>query len=108
MNPPELDPTGIMRERTENALRDTIAATVALLESVEESVWSQRLRTLSHESVDAAAVLGLFGGMGSLNDLWIAPKHGQAVDRAHVFTANERLDALRDTIYRLANELQEC
>ena len=94
-------------ELTEQSLREAIAAAVQLLDAVGESYWSRRLRAVDCDGVDADAVLSLFGGMGSLNDLVIAAVNGHRVRRDEESEANQRLNRLWERMYLLARELRK-
>ncbi len=82
----------------EQSLRDLHA----LLASVGETFWAQwavRAADRIAAGGDPAEVRGVFGGMGSLNDLVIHPANGHAVTDDQVATVNRRLDELRERIY---------
>jgi len=92
-------------------LRALLADTVELLEQHGEHHWSEALRTHLErvdENVGGAetAVLGLYGGMGSFNDLVIHPINGHTVAVDEVGPVNDKLSALRSAIWTEAVALR--
>ncbi|WDG19493.1 DUF6966 domain-containing protein [Microbacterium sp. Clip185] len=82
----------------EQSLRDLHA----LLSSVSETFWAQWAARAAERLAaggDPGDVRGVFGGMGSLNDLVIHPANGHAVAADQVAPVNRRLDELRERIY---------
>jgi hypothetical protein len=75
-----------------------------LLESIGEVYWLERVR-VECAVVRPAEILGWFGGMGSLNDFYISKVNGHQVLKEDEDNLNQRLDGLRQLIYRLAAEL---
>jgi hypothetical protein len=81
-------------------LFDALEKAVTLLRSANEIEWAAALETSQNElskntkaSVDT--ILGMFGGMGSLNDVVL---YNEGVPLSE---ANNQLDALRHEIYQL-------
>jgi hypothetical protein len=84
-------------------LRDALRDLLALLEEVRDQFWSEKVRAaLERRIVDPREVLSWFGGMGSLNDLIISPLNGHVVAPDQEGPANQQLDDVRSSIYRLA------
>lgn len=54
-----------------------------------------------------SSLLGAYGGMGSLNDLWLCPENGHRIEQAAVESTNERLGALRTSAFELAQAAHE-
>jgi len=50
-------------------------------------------------------VLAVYGGMGSFNDIYLAPKEGEADDSSRI-SANARFKSLSTTIYELAESIR--
>ena len=72
--------------------------------------WASLLRSYSArlEKGDrgaAADLLKQFGGMGSLNDLFISPVNGHRIDEGQVGVVNDELDQIRERLFAGANEL---
>ena len=78
-----------------------------------EVLWATRLQQgLSKVEAFGAngldSILGLFGGMGSFNDLVLHPMNGNDIADHEVGAANERLGELRDQIHAPAQELRRA
>ncbi|MDY0829415.1 hypothetical protein SK224_09800 [Microbacterium sp. BG28] len=74
----------------------------ALLASVGETFWAQwaaRAADRIAAGGDPGDVRGVFGGMGSVNDLVIHPANGHSVTDDQIAAVNRRLDELRERIY---------
>lgn len=83
----------------------SLEALIAVLESCGEIHWSERLRQVSSDFAGtpdrALAILrSCFGGMGSLNDVFLAPENKHQVARADVDRVNAELDRLRVSLWR--------
>ncbi|MDR6198528.1 hypothetical protein QE374_000437 [Microbacterium sp. SORGH_AS428] len=73
-----------------------------LLASVGETFWAQwaaRAADRIAAGGDPGDVRGVFGGMGSFNDLVIHPANGHSVTDDRIVDANRHLDELRERIY---------
>ena len=73
------------------------------LEQYAEDAWSSILsdyarRARAGEDVKSK-VHGLFGGMGSFNDLYITPINGHRLGNDQIDDVNRRLNELRDLIW---------
>ena|SRR5580765_1121999 len=88
-------------------LRDTLDRLAAFLRShnvayaeVVESVRRnlEQTPTGGASDKDSGAVEALFGGMGSLNDVYISKQNGHAVDDEG--QANRKLDSLREELWQ--------
>jgi hypothetical protein len=88
-----------------------LEATATLLRDHGEThwaTWAMRCRS-QLASGDAAGfdwVLGAFGGMGSLNDVWIHAMNGHDIRPNDAVSVNNRLDSLREAIYTDATALR--
>ena len=81
-----------------------------LLRNVGADFWAEqlergRLRISAGDAYGLRAIAGLFGGMGSFNDLIVHPINGHNVEVGDVDEVNERLDQLRGSISRRTREL---
>jgi hypothetical protein len=85
------------------ALRRVLAETLELLQSVHETFWSSRIRSVLDE-LDPREVLSWYGGMGSFNDLLIARVNGHQVPPGGEQSMNDALDRLRRRAYDLAKD----
>lgn len=92
------------------ALASQIDRIVLLLDRVEEKHWSAWLRR------DAAALragdrralqhfLSAFGGMGSLNDLYLCPENRHRISPGEVKAVNSELSKLIDDAWQVARAL---
>lgn len=84
---------------------------VLLLERHGEAHWVNWLSTdrklLARSDAKALAhVRSAFGGMGSLNDLYIHPANGHLIDAEYLDKANNELSELRSDVYKLTVTLQ--
>lgn len=87
------------------ALLNAMRELESLLEQNGEDFWSIKVKraadTVAHsDAYGLTQFLGLFGGMGSLNDL-VLHKGGQPLE-----VENERLDTLRSHAWGLADRLK--
>jgi hypothetical protein len=96
-----------------NRLAAATDEAVRLLQSVGESFWATRLAagtaridTFGANGLDP--ILGMFGGMGSLNDLWLHPMNGHVASEEELRAANDRLAELREEIYESATALRRA
>src|SRR5262245_39094614 len=76
--------------------------------------WLKKLREIhtrrdQPEEIElhARRVLESFGGMGSLNDLFLSPQAGHKIgpDKKAIAAANAKLNQLRDDLHQLAKKL---
>ncbi len=79
-----------------------------MLEGSEDPYGAVLCDTAARMSVDGATLStedrhSLFGGMGSLNDVWMSRRNGHKVDDER--SANERLDRLRTQLFDRASRL---
>jgi hypothetical protein len=84
------------------SLEQSLRELNTLLTSVGETFWAQwaaRAADRIASGGDFRDVRGVFGGMGSLNDLVIHPANGHAVADDEVAAVNQRLKELREKIY---------
>lgn len=100
-------------QRAWDQLSQAIDAAITLLTSAGESFWATRLEEgrakierYGEDSLDS--VLGLFGGMGSFNDLVLSPVNGHDGSEVDLQAANDRLWDLREQIYLPAKELRRA
>jgi hypothetical protein len=90
---------------TERDLATALKDTLALLDSVAETLWASKIRRALEGSLDPTQILSWYGGMGSFNDLVVAKVNGHELPRAHESVANARLAELRTEVYELAVRL---
>ncbi len=96
-----------MHTRRFEPLRQELRRALTLLDGVQESHWTSRIRTaLGADDVDPCEVLSWYGGMGSFNDLVIARVNGHRIETGRERTVNDELDQVRKRIYDLAVRLQ--
>lgn len=104
-----------MKDREGEALRleliEALSRASQLLRSHNEDEWSHNLDVARQLIVDrnfrgVEQVFGSFGGMGSFNDVVIHPVNGHLIDESEVPAANDRLDALRGRLWKLASDLR--
>ncbi len=74
----------------------------ALLRRHGKDFWAEWLE----QAVSTERLLRAFGGMSSLNDVYLHPSNGHAIDLDDVAHVNARLHALLGSIYALARELR--
>ena len=93
-------------------LLTVLSETIALLKKHGETHWAQWLekdKALIEHS-DAAGLdhlLSAFGGMGSLNDVFICQSNDHDITEQETSFVNNRLYALRSRLYELAEEAQK-
>lgn len=85
---------------------------VATLTEVGETHWSAwltdcRNRIAAGDASGTDHLLAAFGGMGSLNDLWLCQTNGHRVLPEDESRMNARLDRLRARTYTLAQTIQK-
>jgi len=87
--------------------------TVELLEAANERGWAFRLRgDLERLEDDDGSgldhLLSAYGGMGSLNDLYLCAMNGHKVRDAEAKTLNARLNELTSEMWQVAKELSRA
>ena len=87
-----------------------LSETAELLRSYAVEHWPERLEihaanVRAGSSEAASDILGDFGGMGSLNNVWIDPRNGHRVAMDQEQSVNDRLNTLRSEIYQLSRAL---
>lgn len=88
------------------AMRQVLQKMLELLDGVQESFWSARIRAALGEAVvDPQEVLSWYGGMGSFNDLMIARINGHQVPPGREQSINHELEHLRRRVFELAVQL---
>lgn len=84
-------------------LRSTLLRLKSTLEQVGERAWLPRIsRVLDSDPMAVHEVLSWFGGMGSLNDLWISVANGHRVTELNLRNADVELDRLRLAVHDAA------
>jgi hypothetical protein len=83
---------------------------VALLDEHGESHWARWMHTVRaevqmHDAHGLRRLLQAYGGMGSFNDVVLTNLNGHQFDTKQERIANERLDALRSSMYSDATGL---
>ncbi|MFN6136716.1 MAG: DUF6966 domain-containing protein [Bacteroidota bacterium] len=81
------------------------------LQARDENHWATWLadcatRLRRQEIAGIEHLLDAYGGMGSFNDLMLHPINGHRIDESDVDEVNERLQAIRTSLYALAQEIQ--
>lgn len=66
---------------------------------------AERIRSGDSSGVDH--FLSAFGGMGSLNDLWLSPENGHIVPQTSVGATNEELRKRLSLCWRLADWIRQ-
>lgn len=90
-------------------LEDRLREMIDLLEGCEESYWARRM-SMALKGVEAnrlggvSQVLGTFGGEDTMSDLVLLGQW-EAQDPERYLRANRRLGQLRDSLFRLANDI---
>jgi hypothetical protein len=92
-------------------LIEALEETASLLRRRGSSEWaasldSSRLRIVNHDRDGFDQLLGVFGGMGSLNDLVFHPLNGNASGNNPADWDNETLDGLRHRLFTEATALR--
>ena len=91
-------------------LIDRLEVLAEILSTYEETHWLHQIE-LSIQSLKEnnfggiSRLLGLFGGMGSLNDLTIHPLNGHKILDDEIDDINDQLRDLLSNIYDLANKV---
>ncbi|MBT2518071.1 hypothetical protein J7E29_11545 [Streptomyces sp. ISL-90] len=84
-------------------LRIALVELCDLLEAHGERAWSGWARRtvglVDEERFDRSRVRGVFGGMGSLNDVVIHPANGHTIDAAEIHPVNQAVSKIRSRIY---------
>lgn len=83
-----------------------------LLRSVQEDHWANQLSELvskieSKNNVSIREISNLFGGMGSLNDIWICQENGHKISGFEVEDINRRLSVMLDEAFLELSNLKE-
>ncbi len=96
---------------TKQSLEADLGDLVALLRRHRADHWAQTLagalrRIEAGDPVGLDHVLGAYGGMGSLNDLWLHPVNGHTIALEEVASVNEQVAALLSRVYSEAHELR--
>jgi hypothetical protein len=92
------------------ALVEDVFALATLARGYGEQRWADELDrharwTQVGDRHGLTRLLGLFGGMGSLNDLVFHPQNGNAADEAEAVVRNERFQDLLARVQCRAREL---
>jgi hypothetical protein len=95
---------------TRSNLANELRKAAALLRGHAVDFWAVELESdaarLEGEDPGAAKiVLARFGGMGSLNDLWICRTNGHLIDEKSEEAVNKALSSHRSRIFELARDL---
>jgi hypothetical protein len=95
-----------MMDRTARLARSLTDA-AGLLRAHQVHHWPEQLekyatRIQSNDPGAASQLLDEFGGMGSLNDVWIDPRNGNLIAPDQIQAVNARLRQLLSQIYELA------
>jgi hypothetical protein len=95
------------------ALLLALVEAIAFLKDWNKAHWVEWLeadaaRIRRGDAYGVDHLLGAFGGIGSLNDLVITQMNGDDVAEADVPGVNERLDDLRDRVWRHAQALRHA
>lgn len=91
-------------------LHNCFGEMAALLQGVEAMDWLRTIQDLDTfgndpDQEELRAILGMFGGMGSINDWVISSRNHHKVDGENVSALNDRLEALRTEVFDLASSL---
>lgn len=100
-----------MASDTISDLTADLDSLIDLLNHADEQHWSRWFRAARQDVANRDAhglirILEAYGGMGSFKDLVIHPQNGDAISPDEIGPVNERLDALRTRIYRVAHGLR--
>ena len=91
-------------------LRQDLDAAAGLLSSVGETFWSAKLRDMAERVWERPRLVGQieswFGGMGSLNDVYLCRHNGHKVTEEEEVPINGRLRAVLGRIFKNANEMR--
>lgn len=89
-------------------LYKSLSQCLELLQSVNESFWSEKIKTILAQkdlAQSARGILDWYGGMGSFSDLIICRVNGHEITAANEPSINKKLSTLRTKIYEDANSL---
>lgn len=86
---------------------ESISTTLTAFGEKHWADWvAEDARRLRHGDLSGAAhFLSAFGGMGSINDLYICPRNGHRIAETEVVTKNEGLKGALSEAYALAHIL---
>jgi hypothetical protein len=91
-------------------LRHDLNAAAEILSSVGETFWSSKLRDMADRVWERPRLVGeletWFGGMGSLNDVYLCRHNGHKVEEMEEAAVNGRLRAVLGRIYANANDMR--
>ena len=94
---------------TEVELRSNLSALADLLERHGVDSWAPTLRKKSEFAVADCELLrylkSLFGGMGSLNDIYICQENGHRIAREEMRAVNKELNRLSHQLYTTIQQL---
>ena len=90
---------------------ERLVSAAAFLHRMNISAWAERLelckeRIASRDFAGIEQLLRSFGGMGSLNDIYLHPDNGHDVRLDDVNAANEEWQTISGGLYDLAATLQ--
>ena len=96
-----------------NALFQLLVACEALLQTVGETFWTDKIKRILRKGKDGEAIdiqlveeiISWYGGMGSFNDLMISECNGHLVNSDDENKLNDELNKLRGAIYEEAVKL---
>jgi hypothetical protein len=92
-------------------LEKSIQEAADLLHAYEETHWENWLRVNLHliqnrQMRGLEGMLRAYGGMGSINDLYLHPHNGHKLKEAEVDSVNDSLGRLLGRIYALCDKLR--
>jgi hypothetical protein len=84
---------------------------IEFLRTYDRNSWADRFEESladieNGESRGTARLIGLFGGMGSVNDIWISAGNGDRIGAANEGSVNQRLRGLLGDVYEPANQIE--
>jgi hypothetical protein len=88
-------------------LVQTLEQMAAVLARCGETIWSQKIASdlsllQKGDNYGAERFLTYFGGMGSINDVWLCRMNGHSVPKERESETNEEFHALREHAWKLA------
>jgi hypothetical protein len=92
-------------------LNSLLKSCETLLSSVEEPFWSRKIRDILERNISffdkevPKEILSWYGGMGSFNDLQLSKFNGHLILAKDEDKLNDKLDDLREEIYKEAVQL---
>ena len=94
------------------ALTEALAKMVRILKANGESHWSTVIEddlNLMRKGGTSGAerFLAHFGGMGSLNDVWLCKENGNVVEKSRETRANREFDEAKGRAWNLARAIVE-